>query len=308
MLSSCMNSLRSLVWILILTACFIYLVSIVFLQLIVSDPALAQAPEVRRYFGNVGRTMLTLFEAISGGLSWDDAVYPLTCISPPMGALFCLYVSFFVFALLNVVTGVFVSKATQAARTEEISHTANLITDVFMDNIEDDIDHSEIDAQVFQQKLNSDEMQEYFADMGIDISDGKKIFNLLDSNCDGSLSPEEVVEGCLRLRGDATAFDLCLLLHECHSMHRQMVQEHHVTRELLADCIGESTSTGLPTRTVSIESFAPHPRRSLAPMQTRNRASKAMPKLHKAPSALFGRGNSGRLSKEEHSRDRGTTY
>ena len=46
--------------------------------------------------------MLTLFMAITNGVSWDDAVHPLRSISGVAVAFVCIYVSIAVFAILNV--------------------------------------------------------------------------------------------------------------------------------------------------------------------------------------------------------------
>jgi len=45
--------------------------------------------------------MLTLFMAITNGVSWDDAVEPLRSISGLAVAFVCIYVAIAVFAVLN---------------------------------------------------------------------------------------------------------------------------------------------------------------------------------------------------------------
>ena len=49
--------------------------------------------------------MLTLFMAISGGISWEDALRPLQRVSPLAVTLMILYIVTTVLAVLNVVTG-----------------------------------------------------------------------------------------------------------------------------------------------------------------------------------------------------------
>merc|ERR1719326_2539993 len=91
----------------------IYSVSIVLTQL-VADHRYEQEDgqdsiELTRYYGSLARSMLTLFEAISGGVDWDELVVPLIDdISPFCAVLFVMYIAFCTLAMLNVVTGVFV--------------------------------------------------------------------------------------------------------------------------------------------------------------------------------------------------------
>lgn len=55
---------------------------------------------------------MALFQTITGGLEWRELVTPLMRhISPGLGVVFVLYVTFTSLALMNVVTGVFVETA-----------------------------------------------------------------------------------------------------------------------------------------------------------------------------------------------------
>merc|ERR1712190_347578 len=66
---------------------------------------------IMRWYGSLPASIYTLFGAISGGWSWNVVAEPLLSISPLLGILFCLYISFAIFCVLNVVTGVFVENA-----------------------------------------------------------------------------------------------------------------------------------------------------------------------------------------------------
>lgn len=222
MMMSTVNSMRSLLWIVLLILCFIYAVSVLLIQFALMDQSYSRSDDMKFWFGTVSRTMVTLFESITGGLSWDVVIRVMSEASPGMIILFCGYISFSAFAMMNVVTGLFVSEATRRARERTDNHTVNLIRDVFRKSNEDRGSPDESEYQIskvdFKGKLESAEMQEYFGDMGIDIKDGDKIFELLDEDNSDSLSLDEVVEGCLRLRGQARSLDLAMA-------HRALVNE-----------------------------------------------------------------------------------
>ena len=73
-------------------------------------------------------------------------------------------------------------------------------------------------------------MQESFKAINVDVSEAKGFFQLLDVDGGGSLDPEEVVSGCLRLRGQAKAIELSLLMQENRRIGEKMYEmERHLS-------------------------------------------------------------------------------
>merc|ERR1712048_20549 len=60
----------------------------------------------------------------------------------------------------------------------------------------------------FKDQLTNQQMVEYFRCINIDMSEARNIFNILDVHDEGTLSNQEFVAGCLKLRGPARALDL----------------------------------------------------------------------------------------------------
>jgi hypothetical protein len=228
MLSSIAGSLKNLIWTLILLLGLIYTVAVG-----ITETVAMQGPEVDSelifWFGSLGRTMLTLFESITGGISWDCAVRPLIQeISGFMGFAFCFYISFCSFAMMNVVTGVFVNEASMRAQEDKDTYLANHISELFFQ------DPGQVDCQItwedFQEKLACPDMQEYFKAINVDVSEAQGFFGLLDVDGSGSVDPDEVVSGCLRLRGQAKAIELSLLMKQTRLMFDRF-SEHQVEVE-----------------------------------------------------------------------------
>merc|ERR1719316_978019 len=73
-------------------------------------------------FGSVLLSTYSLYKAMSGGADWGDVAQPLEDrISVLFAPFFCIYIAFAVFAVLNVVTGVFVNEAmVMASRDQEL--------------------------------------------------------------------------------------------------------------------------------------------------------------------------------------------
>merc|ERR1719329_154183 len=75
-----------------------------------------------------------MFECIVGGVSWDEVVGPLIRdVSPVLGLLFCMYITMSLFAMMNLVTGVFVESVTKTVREDKDSTMAMRISELFMD-------------------------------------------------------------------------------------------------------------------------------------------------------------------------------
>jgi hypothetical protein len=209
---SMMSSFGVLMWSLVILFLVIYLFSVVFLQFILDAGHRADSENLKYYFASLPRTIFTMFESIVGGVNWDDVASPLIAdVSPILGVFFSIYVAASMFAIMNMLTGVFVEKAMICVREDTDFKLATQIRDLFFD--EDD-EENEIDWDCFSEKTKTKVMRAYLQDLNINISEAEGLFDLLDVDSSGSVSSMEIVDGCLRLRGPARALDLALLMRE----------------------------------------------------------------------------------------------
>merc|ERR1712113_702452 len=136
----------------------IYIFSLVFLQVILSYGHTEHADKIKYWFGTLFRTFLTMFECIVGGISWDEVVRPLVLdISPLMGLAFCIYISASLFAMMNLLTGVFVDKAMRSVREDKDMVLARRIRDLFLVPDEDG-NAGEITPEMFEEKVECSAM------------------------------------------------------------------------------------------------------------------------------------------------------
>jgi len=82
-------------------------------------------------------------------------------------------------------------------------------------------------------------MQEYFKAIDLDPSEAMGIFSLLDADGSGSVDREEIVHGCLRLRGSAKALELGLLAHETNRMNERICAHHAFVESRLLEISGQ---------------------------------------------------------------------
>merc|ERR1711879_827538 len=74
----------------------------------------------------------------------------------------------------------------------------------------------------FEKQLNNQQIYAYISNIGIDPSDAKLLFKLLDEDDSGSLEFEELLSGMLRLRAGAKFMDVQKLAHATKVYHKRL--------------------------------------------------------------------------------------
>ncbi|CAE7938047.1 mspIM, partial [Symbiodinium sp. KB8] len=133
-----------------------------------------------------------------------------------MGALITGYVAFSVLAMMNVITGIFVENAATFSKEDKdhyvVSHVLNLFKKSNLN------ENAELSLVEFQRMLETKELRELFQAVDVDVNDAESLFRLLDIDETGTLSPQELVDGWIRLRGPAKALDLAVLMSDNNRM------------------------------------------------------------------------------------------
>lgn len=165
------------------------------------------------HFGTLGASALTLFQAITNGISWQTVTLPLmTYCSPWAVVFFCVYIAFVIFALMNLVTGVFVESALETVKNEKDLMLLDQVRLLFHKT--DTGGTGEVSWQQFSDRLEDPMMQAYFEAIDSDSEEAKQIFLLIDSENTGHINAEQFISGCFRLRGPAKAVDLASFMHD----------------------------------------------------------------------------------------------
>mmetsp|Transcript_41346 Transcript_41346/g.105184 ORF Transcript_41346/g.105184 Transcript_41346/m.105184 type:complete len:694 (+) Transcript_41346:132-2213(+) len=234
---SLVGTMRTLIWTGVLLLVVIYIVAVSLTQVVTYHLATVESElersALQKHFGSVGRAVLVLFQAISNGIDWDEMVDPLMrYISPWLAVPICLYVVFGIFALMNIVTGVFVESAMESGKKEKERFLLHTVRRLFQAT---DNDHSgDISWKEFKQKLQHPDMRAYFKIIDVDIDEAEDLFKLIDIDDSGAIDPEEFVNGCVRLQGPAKAIDLATLMHEYKQGLKREVTWHKAIAEAFA--------------------------------------------------------------------------
>merc|ERR1712013_125946 len=127
MLSSILMSMTSLFWVLVMMTLFFAVFGINLTQGVADYLTAEDAWESAKYdgmrlhFGRVDHSILTLFEGMSGGISWGELYDALLPLHWTYIFQFLFFIAFNVFTVVNVITGVFVTSALERAHDDKES-------------------------------------------------------------------------------------------------------------------------------------------------------------------------------------------
>eukprot|EP00931_Biecheleriopsis_adriatica_P049564 TRINITY_DN2867_c0_g1_i3.p1 TRINITY_DN2867_c0_g1~~TRINITY_DN2867_c0_g1_i3.p1 ORF type:complete len:756 (+),score=137.94 TRINITY_DN2867_c0_g1_i3:28-2295(+) len=226
--SSIMGSLKSLAW----TMALVYVFGVYFTQLVsdhrvslrqtaTSDPSGEELEALVRFYGSLGRSILSLYQAITGGVDWDQLTVPLMKeISVVFGAVIALYIAFGVLALLNVVTGVFVESALKSAKEDRDNYMLHHVREIF--SSADVHKKGVLEWEDFKAESQNPQMLDFFRSIDVDPSQAQAVFQLLDVEETGAIDLDEFLNGCLSLHGPAKAIDVSTMRYELRMLVRMM--------------------------------------------------------------------------------------
>eukprot|EP00931_Biecheleriopsis_adriatica_P006060 TRINITY_DN10751_c0_g1_i3.p1 TRINITY_DN10751_c0_g1~~TRINITY_DN10751_c0_g1_i3.p1 ORF type:complete len:632 (-),score=103.93 TRINITY_DN10751_c0_g1_i3:30-1925(-) len=246
MVFSILGCMKSLLWVAMTLGLMWFVFAIVFVA-----AALNHLEESAMYhhesnrdliecFGTVTRATLTLFMAMSGGNDWGKYYEAISATGWVYSVLFLFYIILAVFAVVNVVTGVFVDSAIESGRTdmdmqvaEELyvkRDTLQSLRTLFEELTTNDADGMLSETE-FESALQNDNVTAFFRLLKLEFSQARDLFTLLDYDGSGKIDADEFVDGCYSLLGEASVFDQRLMQSEVHflkgAVYKLSLQVNH---------------------------------------------------------------------------------
>jgi len=165
--------------------------------------------------------MYYLLACVLGGLDWTACGKALGSLHAGYEAIFVVYVVLTQLALLNVVTGIFVDCATNAAMNDrqvvlqeemmkEGLHRQEL-EHIFME-VDDDGDGWVI-ASVLVEFLRDENVRTYLRCLDISYHKPEEFVKILQASRRGMISKDEFISGCMALTAERSA-DMIFMLRE----------------------------------------------------------------------------------------------
>ena len=186
-----------------------------------------------KWWGNLPTSMLSLFQALSGGVDWNDISEPLkNHISPWFAYLLVLFIAYCFLALLNVATGTFVEAVSRQAEHLKIRTQIIQARKVFQ---QIDRDQSgTISLLELRNQTSTPAVLEFFDYVNVDPSEAQYLLEVLDGDGSGSIAFEEFLQGTLRLNCSARAADMLLVVREI----KRFFVHYNAEMQLVKRCLG----------------------------------------------------------------------
>jgi len=226
-----------MIWAFLFLNLVILMFSLVFMQAVVSyfedlksgrikELDEEEADELGTLCNSFAMSILSLFMSISGGINWWSIVKPLMQVSIVYVCLFLMYILVLMIGVLNIIVGIFVDTATDAAvkdrealAKEELEK--NLAMMKGLEELFDELDVDKsgvISRKRFEELSRRHEVRALFATMELDVSHATEVFKLFDMDGDGGIAVDEFVVGIMRSKGLAKRTDVHGLMCEITRM------------------------------------------------------------------------------------------
>merc|ERR1719329_2018101 len=261
-LDSILGSMRCMMWSCILISILTMMFGLTFLQATIdyleessAGGATHQGVEadLLLHWGSIGTAMMTLFKATTGGDDWSGAAGPLWEAGRHYYAIFVLYVAFWMFIFMNVLTSIFVDSVQSYAEeeTQEIirdqldrrqEYMAKIVK-LFMSIDKDG--SGEVHFDEFNKHMGDPELSAFAASLDLEANDLEQFFSILSLGGRRKVSLETFVVGCIKLRGPAKSMDVTemLLTQREGAEHQRFFEKrcmaeigklHHILRNVSA--------------------------------------------------------------------------
>mmetsp|Transcript_69353 Transcript_69353/g.162351 ORF Transcript_69353/g.162351 Transcript_69353/m.162351 type:complete len:364 (+) Transcript_69353:648-1739(+) len=239
---SIMQTLKSLLWSLVLLFVIIYAFAVLFTDAAVTYQYMnGENAELSRMFGSLIGSMSTLLRSISGGMNWQGPADALGQVGTEWEILFTLYVTFSCFAVLNVMTGVFCHSAITGAAQDEHLMVQSLLQekDQFRQKFEqlfhevDDDGTGHITLNEFERHFNDASLAALFEALDLPSTDAWSLFQTLDADGDHMIDADEFLDSCIRMRGPPRSVDVCAIKRQANKIRRQVMDLADVIEDVM---------------------------------------------------------------------------
>lgn len=226
-LDSILASATTLFWSIIVMTFVIFIFAVFFMQgATESQEDWTEGVKARKPWHSLFAAMCALFEAATGGSDWNELADPLYDDGPHFYFAFLLYIGFFLFVLLNSLTGIFVERLVQMVANDqtvmmnerlcEKKHYASRVEDLFRSVDTDGL--LELSLEQLSGHLTDKRMMAFATSLEIDEADLLVAFDIVTQNGTQNVDLDTFVTGCIKLRGSARSVDLV----DVHLMQTRM--------------------------------------------------------------------------------------
>jgi Ca2+-binding EF-hand superfamily protein len=261
--SSITGSMATLGWSILMLAIMMYMFALCFLNSVTAylnehtrEEIDSQVyDDVVEFWSSVVQSMMTLFWAVTGGNDWAPLAHAIKEADAFFYCLFFFYIAFAAFAVLNVLTGMFVDTAMKVAQQDQENVAEELLNrpqiKEFRHFVEQnpDVTPGFISRSFLEQQMDSLVVQNFYKVLEITEEDFKRVFAMLDSEKTGVIDLDEFIKGCCHANGGVSGLDMVFLNNEIKHVGKQLLMSvdycEERFNEILKKCADGEKSTVL---------------------------------------------------------------
>lgn len=191
--------------------------------------------ETLESFGTFKNTLISLYMAVTGGDDWSKYYDMMSCTGPIYGYAFLVYTFIVPLALFNILTGLLVDQAMSTRRPDRADRILaqrrmyqegrGQFLEVF--HAMDEDGSGRISREEFMHCMNNPAVVAYMASIDVAVHDVALFFdtvagNMVEEEDRVEVPIEKFVEGCMHMKGSATAIDMQRQLYETHLIHEDL--------------------------------------------------------------------------------------
>lgn len=244
LVQACYSFLPSLCWSMVLLAIFMVMGALMLgnlLQEFIADTTqdMDQREWIWQHYGTALRSMYTLYEITFAG-NWPTYARPvIDGVSSYFAVFFLLYITLIVFAVIRVITAIFLKDTLDAASNDAEQQVVERLQKKaqYVKKLEgifraiDETGNGMITKERMSQMLEVPQVKAYFQTLEVEVTEGAALFHILD-NGDGEVTLDEFIDGILRCKGPARAIDQVAMQADLVHLHSKLSQILRILEEV----------------------------------------------------------------------------
>jgi hypothetical protein len=227
----CLNgSFSSFFWCVVMFMIVVVLFSLFLMSVIAShiDDTGGDHEDWDGLFGTFSESALTLCKVSTGGADWGDVLEPISETGILGVFIYLIFISFVQFALVNIITGIFVESAMATlspnAEARAVDHARRekaCAEELKSLCLQVDTDFSgKLTREQFEDGLRRRRIPRLLTLLQLQTHHVIEFFDTIADE-DGQVEIETFVRGCMQLKGPATNFDLQMFVAEFRAAYAQ---------------------------------------------------------------------------------------
>ncbi|CAJ1396465.1 unnamed protein product [Effrenium voratum] len=236
LVNACQTFLPSLAWSMLLLFVLMSMSALILgnlLQEFVTEDSgpLEDRQWVWTHYGTALRSLWTIYEITFAG-NWPTRASPvIDKVNPWYVMFYATYVTLIVFAIIRVITAIFLKDTLDAAvnDAEHIMAESAKKKAQYVKRLEgifqaiDEYGDGMITQERLQDMLANPKVRAYFQILDVDVHESAALFHLLDDG-DGKVTLEEFIDGITRCKGPARAIDQVSMQSDLKSLDRKLTK------------------------------------------------------------------------------------